>query len=55
MNAIEEAEKLVEAFHAKFGSDKRIHINKDGKVEIVPALPDEMLAYEQERIKTQGC
>ncbi len=43
----EEALKLVEMFHAKFGSNKRIHINEDGKLEIVPATPDEIRSYEK--------
>ncbi len=50
-NCVEEALKIVEMFHAKFGSDKRLHINEDGEHEIVPATPDEMRNAETELSK----
>ena len=46
-DAENEAIRIVEAFHKKFGANKRLAITKDGKLEIVPASPEEMSNYER--------
>lgn len=45
---IEQAKRIVDAFHAKFGKDKRIAILPSGTTAIVQATQAEMDAYERD-------
>jgi hypothetical protein len=45
MTIVEETIKLIEDFHAKHGTNKRIQITKNG-IEIVDATPEEIFNFE---------